>query len=52
MLKSIIRSASPEMNIVTGDVDWWRGPFDWPLWILFSSGTTSELSFGFIFDSA
>jgi len=24
-----------------GDIQWWRGPFDWPLWILFSSGTTS-----------
>jgi acetoacetyl-CoA synthetase len=25
----------------SGDIQWWRGPFDWPLWILFSSGTTS-----------
>ncbi|KAG8934326.1 hypothetical protein FRC02_010183 [Tulasnella sp. 418] len=25
-----------------GEIDWWRGPFDWPLWILFSSGTTNK----------
>ena len=24
------------------EISWFRGPFDWPLWILFSSGTTSE----------
>lgn len=24
----------------SGDVEWVRLPFDWPLWILFSSGTT------------
>lgn len=24
------------------EIDWYRGSFDWPLWILFSSGTTSK----------
>lgn len=24
------------------EIDWYRGGFDWPLWILFSSGTTSR----------
>jgi len=27
---------------VTGDIDWRRMPFDWPIWILFSSGTTGK----------
>lgn len=28
-----------------GEIEWFRGSFDWPLWILFSSGTTSECVF-------
>lgn len=24
------------------EIEWYRGSFDWPLWILFSSGTTSK----------
>ena len=27
----------------TGEIEWARLPFDWPLWILFSSGTTGAL---------
>jgi len=23
-----------------GEIEWYQAPFDWPLWILFSSGTT------------
>ncbi|KIO29526.1 hypothetical protein M407DRAFT_70382, partial [Tulasnella calospora MUT 4182] len=25
-----------------GEIEWFRGSFDWPLWILFSSGTTNK----------
>jgi acyl-coenzyme A synthetase/AMP-(fatty) acid ligase len=25
-----------------GEIEWKRLPFDWPIWILFSSGTTGE----------
>ncbi|KAG8891917.1 hypothetical protein FRC01_014446, partial [Tulasnella sp. 417] len=25
-----------------GEIEWYRGTFDWPLWILFSSGTTNK----------
>ncbi|KAG9050543.1 hypothetical protein FS837_004727 [Tulasnella sp. UAMH 9824] len=25
-----------------GEIEWFRGGFDWPLWILFSSGTTNK----------
>lgn len=25
-----------------GEIEWYRAPFDWPLWILFSSGTTGR----------
>ena len=27
-----------------GEIEWTRLPFDWPLWILFSSGTTGVCS--------
>lgn len=27
----------------TGEIEWRRMPFDWPIWILFSSGTTGKL---------
>ncbi|KAG8952658.1 hypothetical protein FRC04_004020 [Tulasnella sp. 424] len=26
----------------SGEIEWFRGGFDWPLWILFSSGTTNK----------
>lgn len=25
-----------------GEIEWYQAPFDWPLWILFSSGTTGK----------
>lgn len=28
-----------------GEIEWTRLPFDWPLWILFSSGTTGVCLF-------
>lgn len=31
-----------------GEIEWARLPFDWPLWILFSSGTTGSFVFFFV----
>ena len=28
-----------------GEIEWRRQTFDWPIWILFSSGTTGEHAF-------
>ena len=33
-----------------GEVEWKRLPFDWPIWILFSSGTTGEHRVNFLID--
>lgn len=33
---------NPRGQDQNGEIEWYQAPFDWPLWILFSSGTTGK----------